>query len=149
MERETMGGRKRTQRDTPDGGLTPQQCTAVDLLTTGKTLTESAAAIGVGRPAVSAWVNHYPPFIAALNSRRQELWESQVETLRGLLPRALQVLQEKLEGAARLQSAVHILKAAGLYGVLQAPTGPTTLEEAEYAKRRREQDRLFMELGAL
>ena len=38
--------------------LTPQQCTAVDLLVSGKTLTETAAALGVGRPAVSDWVNH-------------------------------------------------------------------------------------------
>ena len=36
-----------------DGHLTPQHLTAVDLLVSGKTITETAEALGVGRPAVS------------------------------------------------------------------------------------------------
>src|SRR5512132_1528838 len=78
-EETTMGGRKKTQGDTPDWGLTPQQCTAVDLLVSGKTLSQTAEALGVGRPAVSDWVNHHCGFQAALNSRRQELFDGIVD----------------------------------------------------------------------
>ena len=92
-----MGGRKRTQDDTPEG-LTPQQLTAVDLLVSGKTISEAAEAIGVGRPAVSDWVNHHPAFIASLHSRRQEIFDGMTEKLRGLLPKALDVIEQQLAG---------------------------------------------------
>jgi hypothetical protein len=113
----------------------------VDLLVSGKTLTDTAAALGVGRPAVSDWVNHHPAFIAALNSRRQELWDGMVDTLRGLLPKAVEVLQKELEGATPLPAALQVLKSCGLAAVGR-PTGPTTVEEAEQAQRQREIERV-------
>ena len=82
----------------PDEHLTPQHLAAIDLLVAGKTLTETATALGVGRPAVSEWVNHRPDFQAHLNVRRQELWASITETLRSLVPEAVRVLQEELHG---------------------------------------------------
>ena len=124
-----------------NGRLTPQQLTAVDLLVSGRTLTETAEAIGVGRPAVSDWCNHFPPFIAALGARRQELWDGQVETLRGLLPKALAVLGKELDGPQPLPAALAILKSCGLSTGLGRPTGPVTVEEAEQAQRRLEVER--------
>jgi len=165
-----MSQRKATNGNTPDWRLTPQQCTAVDLLVSGKTLTDTAAALGVGRPAVSDWVNHHPGFQAALHSRRQELWDGGVDTLRGLLPKALEVLKQELEGDTPLPAAIQVLKSCGLYGAVGRPTGPTTVEEAEQAQlsraverahatltaadvelaqRRRQQDRTFAELTVL
>ena len=165
-----MTQRKTTKANGADDRLTPQQGAAVDLLTAGKTLTDTAAALEVDRATVSGWVNHHPPFIAALNSRRQELWESQVETLRGLLPKALAVLEKELEGDTPLPAAIQILKSCGLATGLGRPTGPTTVEAAEqqqvqreierartaltpediqHAQRRREQEKLFAELGVL
>ena len=135
-----MSKRKATNGN-DDGRLTPQQRTAVDLLVSGKTLTDTAAAIGVGRPAVSDWCNNFPPFIAALNSRREELWHSQIEILRGLLPRALAVLEKELEGATPLPAALAVLKTAGFSGSVGRPTGPTTVEEVEQAQRQREVER--------
>ena len=38
------------------------------------------------------------------------------DTLRGLLPKALQVLKYELESETPLPAAVHVLKACGLYG---------------------------------
>jgi hypothetical protein len=133
-----MGGRKKTQGDTPDWGLTPQQCTAVDLLVSGKTLSQTAEALGVGRPAVSDWVNHHPGFQAALTHRRQELWDGMVDTLRGLLPKALAVLATELDGPTPLPAAIQVLKSCGLAQGLGRPTGPTTVEDAEQAQRQRE-----------
>ena len=93
-----MARQKPTNPDTPDWTLTPQQETAVDLLASGKTVTDTATAIEVTRQTVSEWLNHHPGFQAALNSRRQELWIGMTDTLRGLLPKALEVLKDELEG---------------------------------------------------
>jgi hypothetical protein len=155
---------------TPDWSLSQQQQTAVDLLVSGKTLQETADAIGVQRPTVSQWVNHHAGFQAALNSRRQELWDGVVDTLRGLLPKALEVLKQELAGDTPLPAAIQVLKSCGLYGAVGRPTGPTTVEEAEQAQlsraverahatltaadvelaqRRRQQDRTFAELTVL
>ena len=145
-----MGRRRATESngDTPDWRLTPQQCTAVDLLVSGQTATATAEAIGVGRPAVSDWVNHHPGFQAALHSRRQELWEGVIDTLRGLLPKALRVLEKELEGETPLPAAIQVLKSCGIYGAVGRPTGPTTVEEAELAQRETSFQRMLREMAA-
>jgi hypothetical protein len=122
----------------PDDRLTPQQGAVCDLLASGRTLTDAAAAVGVDRATVSGWVNHHASFQAALNQRRQDLWHDIVAGLRGLLPQALAVLQEELDGQGpgRLTAAVHVFKMVGLYGQVGAPTGPVTPEDVEQAQRR-------------
>lgn len=123
---------------TPDDGLSPKQRTAVDLLSSGRTLTATAEALSLDRWTVSQWVNHHAPFQASLNSRRQELWGDIVEGLRGLLPTAVEVLRQELEGEGpgRLQAAVHVLKITGIYGAIGPPGGPATVEDAEQAQLR-------------
>ena len=123
---------------TPADRLTPQQATVCDLLASGRTLTDAAAVVGVDRATVSGWVNHHALFQAALNHRRQALWQDIVAGVRGLLPKALAVIQEELEGQGpgRLTAAVHVFKMVGLYGQVGAPTGPTTPEELEQDQRR-------------
>jgi hypothetical protein len=139
---------KPTNPDTPDWTLAPQQETAVDLLASGKTVTDTAAAVEVTRQTVSEWLNHHPGFQAALNRRRQELWAGMTDALRNLLPQAVEVLKHELEGEARLQAAVHILKCCGLYNGIPAPQGPTEPEDADIAMRRRNYDRMFAALAA-
>jgi hypothetical protein len=139
---------KPTNPDTPDWTLTPQQETAVDLLVSGMTVTDTAAAVEVTRQTVSEWLNHHPGFQAALNRRRQELWAGMTDALRNLLPQAVEVLKHELEGEARLQAAVHILKCCGLYNGIPVPQGPTEVEDAEIAQRRRVYDRMLMSLAA-
>jgi len=131
---------KPTNPDTPDWTLTPQQETAVDLLASGKTLTDTAKALEVTRQTVSEWFNHHAGFQAALNSRRQELWVGMTNRLRGLLPKALEVLQSELEGEHPLPAAVHVLKACGLYGNI-SPLGPTEVEDALLAEQERQSAR--------
>jgi hypothetical protein len=135
-----MARHKPTNPDTPDRTLSPQQETAVDLLASGKTVTDTAITIDVTRQTVSEWLNHHPGFQAALNSRRQELWEGMTDTLRGLLPKALDVLARELEGETPLPAAVHVLKACGLYGMLP-PRGPTEVEDALLAEQERQSER--------
>ena len=150
-----------------DDRLTPQQQACVDLLTAGKTITDAAAAVEVTRETVSGWVNNNPPFIAALNSRRQEAFDSMVERLRGLLPQALDVIEQQLKSDNPLPAAIQILKSCGLAQGLGRPVGPATVEAVEQeaakraidraltaisaddvqrAQRKREQDRMMAEL---
>ena len=143
-----MPRQKPTNPDTPDWTLTPQQETAVDLLASGKTVTDTAMAIEVTRQTVSEWLNHHPGFQAALNSRRQELWVGMVDTLRGLLPKALEVVKSELAGETPLPAAIHVIKACGLYGSIPVPQGPTEVEDAEIAQRRRVYDRMLASLAA-
>ena len=135
-----MARHKPTNPDTSDWALTPQQETAVDLLASGKTVTDTATAIDVTRQTVSEWLNHHPGFQAALNGRRQELWIGMTQTLRGLLPKALEVLQCELDGEHPLPAAVHVLKACGLYGMLP-PRGPAEVEDAVLAEQERQSER--------
>jgi len=135
-----MARQKPTNPDTPDWTLTPQQETAVDLLASGKTVTDTATAVEVTRQTVSEWLNHHPGFQAALNRRRQDLWAGMTDALRGLLPKALEVLKCELEGERPLPAAVHVLKACGLYGV-PAPHGPTEPEDAVLAEQQRQGER--------
>src|SRR5215471_3398502 len=135
-----MARQKQTNPDTPDWSLTPQQETAVALLASGKTVTDTAAAIEVTRQTVSEWLHHHPGFQAALNSRRQELWVGMTNRLHGLLPKALEVLQNELEGEHPLPAAVHVLKACGLYGNV-SPLGPTEMEDALLAEQERQSER--------
>jgi hypothetical protein len=135
-----MARQKPTNPDTPDWALTPQQETAVDLLISGKNIMATATAIEVTRQTVSEWRNHHPGFQAALNSRRQELWVGMTDALRGLLPKALEVLKCELEGETPLPAAVHVLKACGLYGMVP-PHGATALEDVVLAEQERQRER--------
>jgi hypothetical protein len=136
---------KPTNPDTPDWTLPPQQETAVDLLVSGKTITDTATAVEVTRQTISEWLNHHPGFQAALNRRRQELWAGMTDALRGLLPKALEVLKGELEGEAPLPAAVHVLKACGLYGMV-IPLGPTEVDDIDLAQRRRVYERKLASL---
>jgi len=143
-----MARQKPTNPDTPDWTLTPQQETAVALLASGKTITDTAKALDVSRQTVSEWFNDHPGVQPALNSRRQELWAGMTDTLRGLLPKALEVLAHEMDGGQPLPAAVHVLKACGLYG-LPVPQGPTAPEDVARAERLRQKARMFEELAAM
>ncbi len=99
--------------------LTPQQETAIDLILTGKNDREVAQTIGKSRSTVNTWRNHDPLFIATLNDRRQQVWGGQLNRLNNLVIEAVDVLQDGLHDSdikVRIASAVHILKATGVYG---------------------------------
>lgn len=118
---------------TAKDALTPEQLTAIDLLTSGKNDTETAQAVNVTRQTVWAWRNDNYDFIAELNRRRADIWNSQTEKLRTLASQALGVLGDDLVNSddpkLRQAAAVHILRAAGRYGVTDpAPTAEVNAE---------------------
>ena len=89
-----------------DWTLTEEQATAVDLLATGRTIGETAEALEMPVQTVHEWCRSHPGVQAELNTRRQELWTGTADRLRALLPKALEVLAEELQGENRLHAAV-------------------------------------------
>jgi hypothetical protein len=127
---------------------------AVALLIAGKTDAAAGEGAGVTRQTVNEWRNHSPAFIAALNAQRQELFGAHTERLRGLVPKAIDALENAFEigdPKERIAVAVHILKAAGLYGSLAAPTGETTPDAVacamEIEEKRRENSAFMEKIG--
>jgi hypothetical protein len=99
----------------PDWTLTTEQESTVDLLASGKTIGEVAEALELSPQSIRAWCQE-PGIRAAVNRRRQELWDSVGDRLHSLLPKAIEVLEKELEGEHALLAATHVLKACKLYG---------------------------------
>jgi translation initiation factor RLI1 len=118
--------------------LTPQQAATADLLAFGATVTDAAETVKVSRQTVSEWLHHHAAFQAALHARQRELWSGHAERLRSLIPKALETLEGSLGDEKQgMAAAVHILKAAGLYG-LPEPSGSIHVDEIEGAQRSRQ-----------
>jgi hypothetical protein len=140
-----MSRQNPTNPDVSRYALTPQHETAVDLLAAGSNLTEAAEKVGVTRQTVSEWVNRNPAFQAALNRRRQELWAEASDKLRGLLPAALALLEQDVEGG-NLKAAVAVLRSAGLDRLLppQGSVDPAEIEAAEVETEFKRSSRTLM-----
>ena len=130
-----MTRRKPTDSDTRGRPLTESQLTAIELLIAGRNLTAVAETLGTTRQTISVWYNRDPEFRAALNQRRQELQAEMHDHLRALVPAAAEALEQELTGPRRLQAAVHLLRAAGFYGV-SPPQGPTDPEDIRAEEAR-------------
>ena len=109
-----------------NGQLSIEQENAIDLLLMGKSDREVASAVKVSRQTVNLWRNHDTGFAAALDSKRHDVWGTQLERLRALVSKAVDVLADDLESPnlkLRQSAAVHILRAVGLYGTDLKPGG--------------------------
>jgi hypothetical protein len=147
---------KRTKPDIAGRELSIEQQNAVDLLIVGQTDQQTADAVGVTRQTVNGWRNGNPWFQAELNRRRQEVWGVAVDQLRALLPRAVAVLAEELEGGeGRARVAVDILRLAGLDRAkapqqldtfLVGPTDPEAIIDVEVRRRRPDMDAYFHDI---
>jgi hypothetical protein len=147
---------KATKPDITRHELSVVQLNAIDLLVTGKTDQETAEAVGVTRQTVNGWRNANPYFQAELNRQRQVLWSGAVDQLRGLLPRAVAVLAEELDGGNdRAGVALSILRLGGidrtkapqkLDKYLVGPTDPEAIIEAEVRRRRPDTDSMLRDL---
>jgi hypothetical protein len=138
-------------------GLTLPQQSAIDLLASGKTDTETAELLGLSRVAVSKWRLYDPVFQAALNRRRAEVWGAGCERLRALIPKALDTLTDALEekdSPNRLKAALEVLRLVRLPAPV--PAGPTAPEEivrglveARIAAKRAERDRYLSSMDRM
>ena len=129
--------------------LTIEQEKAAGLLAEGKPVAEVAEQIATDAATVASWQDN-PHFVAEVNRQRQAAWKSAQDRLRALVPNALQTLEEAVE-RGDVRASVEVLKAAGVYGKVSAPSGEVDAElvmvrqseawaEAELAKRGPEDD---------
>jgi hypothetical protein len=107
--------------------LAIEQHNAIDLLILGHTDHAVAEQTGVTRETVCRWRNENPYFMAELNRRRKDVWQTAQERLRGLVGKAIDILEQALQ-PDDVKTAVTILRAASLYGNVGAPHGETDPE---------------------
>ena len=118
-----------TKRDeTRRTKLSVKQERAIDMLLGGSTVSEVAKVLGTARQTISGWRNRNPDFMAELVARRTELRDAHVDQITTLVPRAIDVVSNKVEEGS-LPAAIHALRAVGLYGGNGRPLGPVDAEE--------------------
>ena len=137
---EPESGRNPQEPGTTDKQSTSQlaekQLAAIDLICMGKSFSEVARTVWVTRQTISRWFNHDPKFRLALEERRTEAHQASVIRLRGLVPRALDVLERALSGEGALKAAVQIVKMAGLHNE-PAPLRPEDVGDLEEGQKWR------------
>jgi hypothetical protein len=107
--------------------LSIEQHNAIDLLILGHTDHTVAEQVRVAREIICRWRNENPYFMAELNRRRKEVWQTAQERLRGLAGKAIDILEQALQ-PDDVKTAVTVLRAANLYGNVGAPHGETDPE---------------------
>ena len=118
-----------------DSPLSVEQLNAIDILVQGRTDQETAETVGVARETVTRWRNDNPHFTAELNRQRRLIWGDSHDRLRALASKAVDTLETSLdEGDSRV--AVEVLKAIGLYGQVQPPSGPEDADLVLWEKAR-------------
>ena len=116
--------------------LSVEQLNAIDVLVQGRTYQETAETVGVARETVTRWRNDNPHFTAELNRQRRLIWSDSHDRLRALASKAVDTLETSLdEGDSRV--AVEVLKAIGLYGQVQSPSGPEDAELVLWEEARK------------
>ena len=137
-----MTTRKQTNADAaPDWGLSQQQQTAIDLIVSEKNLQETPTPSGCSGPRSVTGSITTAAFRRAVNARRQALWDGLVDEMRGLPPGAggAQGGNGGRHALAGRHPCPEVLWPRGGPG---APTGPTTVEEAEQAQVQRDIERI-------
>ena len=115
--------------------LSVEQLNAIDILVRGRTDQETAETVGVARETVTRWRNDNPHFTAELNKQRRLIWGDSHDRLRALASKAVDTLETSLdEGDSRV--ALEVLKAIGLYGQVQPPSGPEDAELVLWAEAK-------------
>ena len=72
------------ERNKSQQTITTQQEAIIVILLSGQTQTAAAAEVGIAKETISRWLAGDANFVAALNSARRELWDSNLDWLRSL-----------------------------------------------------------------
>ena len=114
------------REETLTSRLAVEQQAALELLVTGKSITETARAAGVARSTIYHWLRHDPVFQAAYNQWHDQLEEGCRSRLMTLTDKATDAIEKALEnGDAR--AALQLLKGMGM--IRHKIVGPTDAEE--------------------
>lgn len=104
--------------------ISAKQDLAIVALLSGASDAEAAGRAGVSRETLNRWKNSRPAFAAELNRRRAMIWESQLEALRGLVPKAVRAIEEGLDAEdvrTKMRAAELVLKTVGIAAEPLAP----------------------------
>ena len=96
-------------RNTDLSPLSPQQMQAITLILAGKSLTAIAEELHCNRKTLSKWKSSNPHFIAALNERKNEMFDAANNRLQALIDKAITVLENNLDDGS-YAAAVNVLK---------------------------------------
>ena len=118
-----------------DSPLSVEQLNAIDILVQGRTDQETAETVGVARETVTRWRNDNPHFTAELNRQRRLIWGDSHDRLRALASKAVDTLETSL-GVGDSRVALEVLKAVGVYGHVQPPSGPEDTEMVLWKEAR-------------
>jgi len=126
--------------------LPPQQTRALAALLGGATITAVADSAGVDRTTVHRWLRDDPDFQAACNAVRRGLRREVEASIERVVHQAIETVSAAIE-EGDVRAALAILKGAGVLGGYSSEIGPEdpteVEEEAEFAARERESDRLL------
>ena len=99
--------------------LTVIQEKAIQLLMTGRSDQAVADELDIARQTVNNWKNKHRVFVMELERQQKELRRESQRQLWGLIADSIDVLRQSLVSdneRIRQSTAVHVLKASGLYG---------------------------------
>ena len=113
---------------TRPSGLSDSQHLAIDMLLTGGTHREAAAAAGVARTTVTEWANHRGEFRSELERRRRERAAEVNDRVGAAIDQALRVVEEHLD-AGDLRAALGLLRLVPPEALYQPP--PATQDPRE------------------
>jgi transposase-like protein len=128
MSNEVAGGAEQLPavREGTLESLDGQQQVALELLLTGKSISETARSTGISRSTVYQWLRKDPVFQAAYNEWHEEMRESSRSRLLMLTDKATEAVEKALE-SGDAKTAMQLLKAMGM--LKDRPAGPTEADE--------------------
>ena len=112
----------------PPPRLKARQVIALEAILSGTTHTEAARQAHVSRRTLERWRWRDPNFVAAFNLGQTDRWRAGQEALRGLLPKAIDAIQQTLEQGpptARLRAASLVLRTLSFGHTGERPLDPT------------------------
>ena len=121
---------KRHKKQQDATSLSSSQETALRGLLSGETVSAAAKTANVNRSTVHRWLKD-PDFLAALNSYRSELRDTQHHRLARLASKAIDVVEQALEDGD-IRAALALLRGSGLLPGQVPPTGPTNADQIRH-----------------
>ena len=123
--------------------LTPQQEQTVDLLLSGRSMSEIAGEIGIHRSTIYRW-QQLPGFISAMNLRKPEARDAAEARLLALQAAVIDTVEAAvIEGDTK--TACTVLRGLGLLSGARLSVGPTDARDIEVNQRPRQKDRELLQ----
>ena len=118
--------------------LKPSQLVAMEQLLGGATITDAAAAAGVGRATLHRWLTHDYEFRGRYNGQRQQQYQRIVRRLIAMSDQAASCVEAALT-SGDVKTALAVLRGVGILDGRTPRFGDDSAARLEANARRREQ----------